>query len=286
MLPAHVRSCIESGLKTTVQAVKYVGGGSINETARIETSAGTYFVKWNSASRFPGMFAAEEKGLLILRECSGFVVPEVVLNSQAENTAFLVMDFIERAPSYWSDAGKILANMHRSKPFKHESFGLNHDNFIGSLTQSNKIHDSWAGFFSNERILPQMKMAIDNGQLGKSDLNAAEQFCKRIDELFPEEKPVLLHGDLWSGNFMFTSNGPAVFDPAVYWGHREMDIAMTKLFGGFDEGFYIGYNEDYTLEKNWEKRIDYCNLYPLLVHVNLFGGGYVNDVRRILNHFT
>ncbi len=286
MLPPAIKSRIELELGSAIKNVKSVGGGSINDAAGFETSEGKYFIKWNTASRFPGMFEAEEKGLHILRECSGFIVPKVFFRGEADNISYLLMEFIEHAPVYWRDAGLILANMHGYKRWKNDSFGLEHDNFIGSLKQSNRMHDTWSSFFTNERILPQMKLAIDGRRLLSADLIASENFCKRIDDIFPNEKPSLLHGDLWSGNFMFAENGPVLFDPAVYWGHREMDIAMTKLFGGFDTEFYTGYNEDYPLEKNWEQRIDYCNLYPLLVHVNLFGGSYVNDVRRILHHFT
>lgn len=283
MLPESVKTTLESELKASIKSIKPVGGGSINETARIETSSEIYFIKWNNAKRFPGMFEAEQKGLRLLKKYSGFVIPEVVFWGTHEDLSYIVMTHLEHGPGDWKNAGQLLAAMHKSTLGK---FGLEHDNYIGSLHQSNTFHDSWSAFFSNERILPQMKLAIDAGALNKSDLMAAENFCKRLDEIFADEKPSLLHGDLWSGNFMFTSEGPAIFDPAVYWGHREMDIAMTKLFGGFDKEFYNGYNEDYSLEKGWEQRVPYFNLYPLLVHVNLFGGGYVNDVRRILNHFT
>ena len=281
-----MKNAIEQNLSCEIETVNYVGGGSINQTANLGTNRGSYFVKWNSKSRFPGMFEAEEKGLHILRECSGFVVPKVITSGKSGDTAFLVMDFIRRSTVDWTEAGLILANMHRYRRVQTDTFGLEHDNYIGSLRQSNRIHNTWAEFFSEERILPQMKLAIDEKRLNTKDLTAAENFCKKIGDIFPEEKPSLLHGDLWSGNFMFTENGPAIFDPAVYWGHREMDIAMSRLFGGFETEFYEAYNEDYPLGNNWENRIDYCNLYPLLVHVNLFGGGYVQDVKNILRQFT
>lgn len=230
------------------------------------------------------MFEAEEKGLNLIRELSGMKVPEVILVGTADNTSYLILEFLEQDVPCWKDGGFILANMHSM--MRGKMFGLDHNNYIGSLPQSNTQHATWQDFYSQERIFPQIKLAIDSGKLTARELQGAEIFCSRIGEIFPEEKPSLLHGDLWSGNFMFSVEGPAVVDPAVYFGHREMDLAMTRLFGGFDAEFYEGYNEFHTLEKNWEKRVDYCNLYPLLVHVNLFGGGYADDVRRILRHFT
>jgi len=286
MLPVQVKSAIEEELNGAIARVQYIGGGSINRTVKIEVDAVPYFVKWNDAAAFPDMFSLEVKGLNLLRGYSEFVVPDPVAGGETDEHAFLIMQFLERGKPHWSDAGKVLARMHSYAGRKDERFGLSEDNYIGSLKQSNRFHNTWAEFFSTERILPQMKLALDQQRLSRSDLAAAENFCKRIGEIFPDEKPSLLHGDLWSGNFMFTPNGPAVFDPAVYRGHREMDIAMTRLFGGFDEIFYNAYNEEYPLEKNWKSRIDYCTLYPLLVHVNLFGGGYISDVQRILNHFT
>jgi protein-ribulosamine 3-kinase len=286
MLPAEIKSAIENKLGGVISGTKALGGGCNNHAARIEINSVSYFVKWNDSSRFPGMFEAEEKGLNLLRECSGCVIPQVIMQGITEPNTFLLLEFLEKDISHWKDAGFVLGNMHNYKRWTNTSFGLDHDNYIGSLKQSNTIHDSWKDFFTSERILPQVKLAMDHGRLSKNDLRAAENFCQRIDEIFPEEKPSLLHGDLWNGNFMFTSHGPALFDPAVYWGHREMDIAMTKLFGGFDSAFYEGYNEHYPLEKNWELRIDYCNLYPLLVHVNLFGGGYADDVKQILKPFA
>jgi fructosamine-3-kinase len=129
-----------------------------------------------------------------------------------------------------------------------------------------------------------IKIATDSGIISKSIRSAFNHFAKRFSEIFPIESPALLHGDLWSGNFMFSKNkGVYIFDPACYYGNREMDIAMTTLFGGFKPSFYHAYNQEFPLEKGWEDRIGYCNLYPLLVHANLFGSSYLNDVVRILN---
>jgi len=131
-----------------------------------------------------------------------------------------------------------------------------------------------------------VKMARDHGNAGSDTVRAFDRFYRKLDEIFPVEAPSLIHGDLWNGNYMVNENGEAVIiDPAVYYGHREMDLGMSKLFGGFSAGFYEAYNQQYPLEKDWKERLDYCNLYPLMVHVNLFGGGYLNSVKSILRNF-
>lgn len=282
MLPKEIKAEVERELGAEITAVQRVGGGSINEAAKIETATGAAFIKWNDAKRFPGMFAAEVKGLQLLRQRSTFHVPAVIAQKEEGDVSFLLLEFIERSYTNWKTAGTALANMHRQS---NELFGLDHANYIGSLRQVNTQHSSWSDFFANERILQQVDLAVSNQLLTSADRVHAENFCKRMDELFPREAPALLHGDLWSGNFMFTTKGPSVYDPAVYYGHREMDIAMSKLFGGFHETFYEVYNEVFPLEKNWEQRVRWCNLYPLLVHVNLFGGGYVREAQSILSAF-
>jgi fructosamine-3-kinase len=174
--------------------------------------------------------------------------------------------------------------MHRQT---NDKFGLDHDNYIGSLNQSNKFHSTWAEFFIEERLMPQLKIAFDNKIIQRSFTRLADQLFPRLHNLCPVERPALLHGDLWSGNFMPTQDGsPCIYDPAVYYGHREMDIAMTKLFGGFDDNFYDAYNENFPLEKEWLKRVDLCNLYPLLVHVNLFGGSYIRQAETTLKQYV
>jgi fructosamine-3-kinase len=282
MIPQSLLPVFEKATGAPIINAIRVGGGSINETARIETANGIYFVKWNSATKYPGMFEAEAKGLGLLAGNSGFVIPQVIEQGTTENISFLLLEFLEPGYTNWKTAGKTLAKMHRHTS---SAFGLDHHNYIGSLVQRNTEHATWRDFFSNERILPQVKLAVGQQRLDKNDLAAAERFCARIGELFPSEKPALLHGDLWTGNFLFTAKGPSIYDPAVYYGHREMDLAMTKLFGGFDAEFYAAYHEEFPLEKSWEKRTRYCNLYPLLVHVNLFGGGYANEARSILSAF-
>jgi fructosamine-3-kinase len=284
LLPRYT-GFIRRELDTMLFAVAPVSGGSINTCLRLETGKGIFFLKENNAATFPGMFEAEKKGLHLLKTKSSFEIPAVLSIAEEESYSLLLMEWLEKSPSPgngWRDAGKKLAQLHKNNA---SSFGLDHDNYIGSLAQSNTQHGTWADFFSQERMLPQLKLARDEHKIDAALMKKAERFCSTLAEIFPAESPSLLHGDLWSGNFFFETKKPAIFDPAVYYGHREMDLAMTKLFGGFNPEFYTGYEEEFPLEKNWKDRTDFCNLYPLLVHVNLFGGGYVDDVKSILKEF-
>ena len=276
----------EFGKQVQISSVNAVGGGSINSAYGLETNVGKFFVKLNSASRYPKMFEKEALGLKILSEAAELPVPVVAGFGESHAEAFLVLKFIETGmPSagFWENFGRALARLHGHTA---DTFGLDHDNYIGSLTQSNAFHNAWETFFVEERLQPLMGRAFDNKLLDNSDIKAFESFFARMDTLFPKEPPALLHGDLWSGNFMTNRDGEAVLiDPAVYYGHREMDLGMSQLFGGFHRRFYEAYNEISPLASGWEKRLDYCNLYPLLVHVNLFGGSYVHPVKQIIKPF-
>ena len=264
----------------------YVGGGDINDARKIKTTAGTFFVKINSAARYPAMFEKEARGLKLLSAAGVIDVPQVVGFGEEGQDAFLVLHYIEsgvRKSGFWQDFGKKMALLHQNtQPY----FGLDHDNYIGSLPQSNRQHQSWPDFFREERLLPQIKMAHRKGLIDASFINMFDRFFSRLPALFPDEPPALVHGDLWGGNYMVSQNGdPVIIDPAVYYGHREIDLGMSQLFGGFDPAFYAAYHEHYPLHPGWQERLDYCNLYPLMVHVNLFGGGYVGSVRQILKRF-
>lgn len=263
-----------------------VGGGDINEAYKFSTSAGDFFVKKNSATLYPKMFQREAQGIKLLTKANEIQLPEVIATSEDENVAFLILKFIEsssKAANFWDDFGTQLANLHKHTA---DYFGLDQNNYIGSLPQSNRKHDKWADFFREERLEVQVKKARDSGSLGTDTVRAFDKFYARLDNLFPDEQPALIHGDLWGGNYMVGESGKAVIiDPAVYYGHREMDIAMSQLFGGFSSEYYDAYNQQFPLEKGWHQRVDYCNLYPLMVHVNLFGSSYLYSVKSILKKF-
>jgi len=283
-----VEQHLSEKLKRSVEIKRTVpvSGGSINDAYKIDTDAGLFFVKKNSASLYPGMFEKEATGLKILAAADAVSVPEVVSWGQKDDTSFLILNYIKSAskrPDFWKQFAEGLASLHRNKA---DYFGLDQDNYIGSLHQSNKKHDNWPDFFREERLEKQVKAARDRGKIGTDMVRAFDRFYVKLPELFPEEPPSLIHGDLWGGNFMVDEKGkPVIIDPAIYYGHREMDLAMSQLFGGFDNRFYEAYQRYYPLEKSWQQRVDYCNLYPLMVHVNLFGGGYIGSVQAILQKF-
>ncbi len=264
----------------------YVGGGSINDARMVKTTKGDFFVKINSASRYPAMFEKEAKGLALLAATNEIAVPQVVGFGEENNEAFLILNYINSAPkskNFWVQFGEKLAALHKHT---HKLFGLDYNNYIGSLQQSNRQHNSWSGFFKEERLEPLVAMAFNDGKIDRTILLGFDRFYNKIDNLFPDESPSLVHGDLWGGNYMVGANGePVIIDPAVYYGHREMDLGMSQLFGGFDQQFYSAYHRAFPLEPGWQERLDFCNLYPLMVHVNLFGGGYAGSVKSILMRF-
>lgn len=264
-----------------------VGGGSINAAYRLNYGGKFFFLKYNDASRFPQMFEKEALGLKLLNTSHSLRIPQIIGQSSRGQTSFLLLEFIEQKQpdkQFWENFGQGLANLHRNTA---KTFGLNHTNYIGSLQQDNTPEKSWTDFFIRLRLQPQINLAKQRALLSAQTLADFDKLFERLPSLFPEEAPALLHGDLWSGNFLCSQSGEAVLiDPAVYYGHREMDIGMSKLFGGFSPRFYEAYNAAWPLEKGWQQRVDLCNLYPLLVHVNLFGGGYVSQLEACLRKYV
>lgn len=293
MLPASVSLAISdfftagSGKPSRIDSAIPVGGGCINEAVRIQTDSGEYFVKFNLEKSFPGMFEAEAHGLSILDKANEIRIPDVLHTGNADKYSFLLLEFISDgnpAPKFWEKFGRSLAGLHRHSS---KLFGLDRDNYIGSLPQSNIQHESWTDFFVTERLEPMVKMGRDKSEISPQMVKQFESIYNKLPALVPPEKPSLIHGDLWNGNFLVDSRGnPCLFDPAVHFGHRESDIAMTRLFGGFPALFYESYNSQFPMEKGWEQRMELLNLYPLMVHVNLFGGGYLNQVKQVILKFS
>lgn len=264
-----------------------LGGGSINDCYRLDTDTGLFFVKVNAADQHPSMFEAEADGLRRLSLTGAVQVPKVIALGEDHDTSYLLLEHIDGGPksaTFWEAFGRSLAQLHRNTS---PSFGLQRNNYIGPLKQVNTPRSSWAQFFITDRLELQVRLARDRKRLGDGAVLRFERLYAELPSLFPVEPPALLHGDLWSGNFLCdASERPVLIDPAVYYGHREMDIAMTRLFGGFDDAFYTTYNNERPLQQGWQDRLDLWNLYPLLVHVNLFGGPYAAQVETILQRFT
>jgi protein-ribulosamine 3-kinase len=279
---------IEVKLDSIISKVIPVSGGSINKVYRLQTSsANSFLLKVNSLYGYPGMFKLEQDGLAAIRSTQTIALPNVLLRGETEDESYLVMQWIEPGQNTRKSSQKLgeqLAQMHQ-----HTSahFGFTTDNYMGSLIQSNKLHTTWNSFFIEERLKPMIKIAYQKHELSGNDIQLFEKLFQKLPELFDEEPPALVHGDLWSGNYLVDTNEvPYLIDPAVSYSNREFDIAMTTLFGGFDAFFYEAYHSNFQLQTGWQQRLKLWNLYPLLLHVNLFGGNYITQVRYNLSMFV
>ncbi|WP_295769093.1 fructosamine kinase family protein [uncultured Mucilaginibacter sp.] len=269
-----------------IESIAAVSGGDINLAYCIKSNVGKFMLKLNNKSAYPGMFEREAEGLQAIRSTQTIAVPQIVLQLDFKNDSCLLMEWVE-AVNVTSEAsarlGRELAAMHRHTA---PQFGFDTDNYMGSLPQSNHKQDTWSNFFAQERLESMVKIAVEKSLLTSQDALLFEKLYIRLPELFDEELPALIHGDLWGGNYLIKYDGtPFLIDPAVSYGHREFDIAMTTLFGGFSKEFYTAYNESFPLAKGWEQRVHLWNLYPLLLHLNLFGTGYLSQVKNGLQKY-
>ena len=252
-----------------------VTGGCINITHVIEGDKQRYFVKLNEPQLLE-MFEAEAEGLTAMAATNTLRVPRPVCWGNNGNQAYLVMEHIETAasrPDTGAELGRQLAAMHRAS---HKQFGWHRDNTIGSTPQPNSPERDWVTFWREQRLGHQLALAEQGGHDGALQ-RSGRSVMDRLDELLDGHQPLpsLLHGDLWSGNHATDRAGkPFIFDPAVYYGDRETDIAMTELFGGYSRGFYDAYREAWPLDDGYPRRRTLYNLYHILNHLNLFGGGY------------
>ncbi len=276
-------------LGSSVRHRSAVGGGDINEAYRADLADGRrVFVKVNR--RCPdGMFQAEAKGLRWLAEANAVRVPMVLAHSQpSASSGFLVLEHVESgrpAAAYDEMLGHQLANLHR---FGAPSVGLDHPNYIGTLPQSNEPKQSWHQFFAEQRLVPMLERAARAGLVNGGLRRRFDRLLAALEGLLGgEEAPSRLHGDLWGGNAMCDASGhPVLVDPAVYGGDREVDLAMMRLFGGFSARTLAAYAEAYPLRPGHGDRISLYQLYPLLVHVNLFGSGYLGSVDSALSRYV
>jgi protein-ribulosamine 3-kinase len=284
----ELRSAIETaismqtGRKFRIGRSENVSGGCIHHSLVLEGSGTRYFAKLNDR-RFDAAFDAEADGLEALSQ-GGMRTPAVVARGVADGSAFLVLEHLELRPGNgieFAMLGRALAALHAHHG---ERFGWHRDNFIGATAQRNRESASWVEFWQRERLAPQLAHAADNGfrgalqQLGDALIGALPRM---LADHTPA--PALVHGDLWSGNAAFLADGtPVVFDPAVYHGDREVDLAMTELFGGFPGAFYAAYREAAPLAEGYPLRRTLYNLYHVLNHANLFGGGYAAQAERMM----
>jgi fructosamine-3-kinase len=304
------RALADAGRPATIADSTPVGGGCINraEIAFLEVDgepAGRLFVKSNTGARAADMFEREAEGLRALAEPGVIRVPADPLpgRTRTGHTAFLVMEAVptgrprQAEPGFFEDFGRRFARLHRETagatggagPAGAGRFGFGRDNYIGSTPQPNGWMDDWVEFFRERRLGFQIGLARERGLSDDVLDRLVDRLLDRLDERIdlPDEPACLLHGDLWSGNYMSDDAGrPVLVDPAVYYGHREADLAMTELFGGFDHTFYAAYEAEWPLPPGSPDRRELYKLYHLLNHLNLFGGGYRARCIEIAKRFA
>lgn len=260
-----------------------LSGGSINAVYQLETSTGKMVIKINSAEKYARMFQKEAEGLKLLKTVDAFKIPEVYAVREVNDQAYLLMEYLptrRNREGTWKDFAINLAKLHNHSA---KTFGLEYDNYIGSLPQFNKTDLTNAGeFYIEKRLKPQFERAKQVG-FSFGNLN---QFYEHIKYHIPDEKPALVHGDLWNENYLLTQEGrPALIDPAVAYAPREMDLGMMKLFRGFPDKAFSIYQDIFPMESGWEDRIEIWQLYYLLAHLNLFGQNYFHPISRIMARF-
>jgi fructosamine-3-kinase len=281
---SSISSAITDATQRTfeVRSATPVAGGSINRALRLDNGDGTrYFLKLNDA-RHHAMFVAEAAALASIAATHTIRVPRTIAHGITHQHSYLVLEHLELSSHGNARLlGTQLAALHRSSA---AHFGFAHDNFIGITPQPNGWKDDWIDFWREWRLGYQLRLAAENGY-GATLLSMGERLLDELPAFFAgyAPRPALLHGDLWSGNHAFLADGPpALFDPASYYDDRECDLAMTELFGGYPADFYAGYQAAWPLHQGYRTRRDLYNLYHILNHANLFGGGYVRQAEQML----
>jgi fructosamine-3-kinase len=263
-------------------SMRAAGGGCIHRARVLEGDGERWFVKLNAADALP-MFEAEQDGLTALAAAAAFRLPRPLASGIVDGQAFLLLEFLDLEPvAARADAvafGRALAVLHRQAGSR---YGWRRDNFIGATPQINVESDNWARFFAESRLRPQLARAASHGATLRKK---GESLAEKLPAFFLDYRPQasLLHGDLWHGNAAMCGNAPAVFDPAVYCGDREADLAMTELFGGFPEAFHAAYREAWPPDDGYASRRTLYNLYHVLNHLNLFGAGYLRQAERMID---
>jgi fructosamine-3-kinase len=270
--------------------VRPVGGGCISHAVHVRTTNGAQaFLKYGAQPESPpGIFAAEARSLAVLHETQTVRVPSVIGVNDTQDVPFawLLLEWLEPGPltaRSWETLGHSLARLHQ---FSHQDYGWSTPNFIGSLAQANEWTAAWSDFWRDQRMVPQLENAAHAGVLRAPERARIHMLLARIGDLLQsddDDQPALLHGDLWAGNVHAVATGePAIIDPASYYGHREVDLAMAALFGGFDRRFFDAYDEVWARASGHQRRRLVYQLYYLLVHVNLFGDSYLASTMSVV----
>lgn len=264
-----------------------ISGGDTSGVFRFKAGGRLLVAKTHSGKGQAGILDAERAGLAALATTQTVAVPEVLLYQEASSGhELLVSEFIATGPTSpvsLQTFGRSLAELHQVPA---ESFGWTQDNYIGALAQSNLQHAEWPSFYATQRLLPQLQLAQNKGLLPAQHLPSENQLLSRCEDLLGRPKACPIHGDLWGGNYLIDEHGKAVvIDPSFYYGHGEVDLAMSRLFGGFGPDFYQGYHDVLPIEAGATERRDLYQLYYLLVHLNMFGRSYLSSVVDILKRY-
>jgi protein-ribulosamine 3-kinase len=283
-----IKARIEEKLGSKIKSFSSLSGGCISDAFKVTTIDGlNYFLKYNPLTS-NDMFIKEANGLKELAKANAIRIPEVL----SFDEDYILLEYLatgSRKKNFFEDFGRSFAEMHK---YTSSEFGFYEDNYIGSNPQKNipdeNEKNDWVRFYFNKRILFQLQLAEKLGNSTDTLRKGISKLEDKIEDIIggSKEKPSLLHGDLWGGNYMVDENGNAVLiDPAVYYGHREADLGMTKLFGGFSSEFYRAYNETFPLEDGYEYRENIYKLYHVLNHLNLFGGGYYSQTISLIKFY-
>jgi protein-ribulosamine 3-kinase len=283
-----IKARIEEKLGSKIKSFSSLSGGCISDAFKVTTIDGlNYFLKYNPLTS-NDMFIKEANGLKELAKTNAIRIPEVL----SFDEDYILLEYLatgSRKKNFFEDFGRSFAEMHK---YTSSEFGFYEDNYIGSNPQKNipdeNEKNDWVRFYFNKRILFQLQLAEKLGNSTDTLRKGISKLEDKIEDIIggSKEKPSLLHGDLWGGNYMVDENGNAVLiDPAVYYGHREADLGMTKLFGGFSSEFYRAYNETFPLEDGYEYRENIYKLYHVLNHLNLFGGGYYSQTISLIKFY-
>ena len=272
-----------------VLGLQPVAGGCIHHAARVRTTRGDWFAKWNHDCA-PDLFLSEAQGLRALREAgSGLAIPEVLvaLAPAEARPACIVMEYLEPNTGAAGDhvaLGRGLATIHAGRQ---DVFGFPVTTYCGPTPQDNRASPSWVEFYAERRLRPLSRRLEEEGRIGPSERNVLDRLSERLGSLLAHEaRPALIHGDLWSGNVLMTAGGPALVDPAAAACDREMEFGITTLFGGFSERFFAGYHEALPLPAEWRDRNPLYQLYHLLNHHLIFGGHYGREALSLARRYA
>jgi len=290
-IPSPMRPMSEDEIIQTIckqhgficQGYERLSGGDINAVFRIYSKNESFVLKYNQTSKFSDLFEKEALGLKLLHSSQSFHIPKVIARGQKGNISFLFLEYIpsgDKSVNFWNIFASRLAKLHQTTQ---TYFGYETYNYIGTLKQYNGLRTSASDFYIEQRLQPQFELAQRNGY----NFTGVSQLYQHCRQCIPHEAPSLIHGDLWSGNYLINVQGePALIDPATVFAPREMDLAMMQLFGGFDPIVFKYYDTLFPLAPQWKSRIKLWQLYYILVHVNLFGKGYFAQAQSIINHYN